>query len=70
MAIPRQPHGTLKGRSIDEAFAGGAAPAAVKPEQILSPPANGLRTVLQFQEFEGERYVDSACLIRQTDRII
>jgi hypothetical protein len=66
MAIPGQPKGTLKGRCIDEALTEGAAPTPVKPQQILSPPANGLRTVLQFQEFEGERYVDSACLVRQT----
>jgi arylsulfatase A-like enzyme len=66
MTIPAQPHGTLKGRSIDEALIGGTATAPVKREQISSQPASGMRTVLQFQELDGERYLDTACQTKQT----
>jgi arylsulfatase A-like enzyme len=63
MGITPKPEGTLQGRVINEALTAGSNPAAVKQQQIDSPPLDGVRTVLHFQELEGERYLDSACLV-------
>ena len=63
MGITPKPNGPLQGRVISEALTAGSNPAAVKQQQIDSPPADGVRTVLHFQEFKGERYLDSACLV-------
>ncbi len=56
--------GTLKGRVLSEALAGGTP---VKPDaektMISAPFKDGIRTVLEYQEFGGVRYYDRACLL-------
>lgn len=63
MGIAAKPKGSLKGRVIEEALAGGAQAPAVESKQISSGPANGVQTVLHYQELSGERYLDAACLV-------
>ncbi len=56
--------GTLKGRVLQEALAGGAAVRVEAVKTMVSAPISiGLSTVLEYQEFNGVRYYDSACLI-------
>lgn len=59
--------GTLKGRVATEALASGAAAAKPQaPRVIVSEPAsNGVRTVLQYEEFSGTRYLDRACRVEK-----
>jgi arylsulfatase A-like enzyme len=58
LALPAKGH--LLGRAIDEALPGGAMPP-VRTGSLLSPPAaNGLRTVLNWQEAGSTRYFDAA----------
>ena len=56
--------GKVRGRVLQESFIGGAASAS-KGVQTLSSTAtsSGVRTVLEYQEFQGVRYYDRACLI-------
>jgi hypothetical protein len=55
--------GTLTGRVLTEALAGGPAPTPGKPEiKASEPAASGVRTLLQFQQHDGVRYYDQACL--------
>jgi arylsulfatase A-like enzyme len=58
--------GTLKGRVVSESLGGGTA---VKPEPVktaLSAPASdGTRTLLEYEEFHGVRYLDRACLVKK-----
>lgn len=56
--------GKLRGRVIQESLVGGSA-SENKAVQTLSSPAtpSGVRTVLEYQEFQGVRYFDRACLI-------
>ena len=57
-------NGKLQGRVIDEALRGGASPAAPQMKSLAADPGgeNNVRTVLFFQEFNGKRYFDSACM--------
>jgi len=62
--------GILKGRVLSEALAGGAP---VKPDaektMISAPFKDGIRTVLEYQELDGVRYYDRACLLtRASDK--
>jgi predicted AlkP superfamily pyrophosphatase or phosphodiesterase len=56
--------GTLKGRVLTEALAGGAL---LKPDaektMVSAPFKDGIRTVLEYQELDGVRYYDRACLL-------
>jgi arylsulfatase A-like enzyme len=56
--------GSLNGRVLEEALTSGPEATIVMPKQLASPLANGVQTVLQFEELAGERYLDAACLIR------
>ena len=56
--------GSLKGRVLQEALAGGEAGKAPAMQTLVSAPtSDGLATVLEFQEFQGVRYYDKACII-------
>ena len=60
LGLTPKPHGELIGRVMTEAMPNGATPKATT-DQIKSPPsANGLRTVLNFQEVGDTRYFDAA----------
>ncbi|HWB31927.1 MAG TPA: alkaline phosphatase family protein [Acidobacteriaceae bacterium] len=56
--------GTLKGRVVTEALAGGTRPESSAQKSLLSAPgAGGVRTMLEYQEQNGVRYLDDACLV-------
>ena len=58
--------GSLKGRVLEEAFVGGKSTGTTAPRTMMSSPGpDGLSTLLQYQEFQGERYYNSACLARK-----
>jgi arylsulfatase A-like enzyme len=54
------PHGTLTGRPATEALAGGKPVPFKAVVQEATPAANGLRTVLEYQEAGGRHYFDAA----------
>jgi arylsulfatase A-like enzyme len=56
--------GSLKGRVLQEALTSGEAAKAGEVKTLISAPTqNGVRTVLEYQEAQGVRYYDRACLI-------
>ena len=56
--------GSLTGRVMQEALAGGEAIKPAKGAQLLSAPTeNGVSTLLEYQEQNGVRYYDRACLV-------
>jgi predicted AlkP superfamily pyrophosphatase or phosphodiesterase len=57
-------HGTLKGRVMSEALSTSKGDAAAAAPRVLvsAPSVNGRRTVLDYQEHEGVRYYDRACM--------
>jgi hypothetical protein len=57
-----KPKGQLQGRVVEEAIQGGPAIPASPKKILVSTPAGGLETVLQYQELGGERYLHSACM--------
>jgi arylsulfatase A-like enzyme len=62
-----QANGKLKGRVIREALRGGNDKVRFSSRQIASTAANGWRTILLFQEMDGERYLDRACFVQTAD---
>ena len=52
--------GHLLGRVIDEALPGGAMPTVEKHTEQSAPAANGLRTVLNYQQVGSASYFDAA----------
>jgi arylsulfatase A-like enzyme len=57
-------HGSLKGRVLEEALAGGKIAAQVEQKTVESAPgAGGMSTRLEYQEFGGVIYLDDACLV-------
>ncbi|MEO7030474.1 MAG: alkaline phosphatase family protein [Acidobacteriaceae bacterium] len=56
--------GTLRGRVLTEALIG-TRPGSNAAKQTLTsqPAANGMRTVLEYEEFEGVRYAVRACAL-------
>jgi hypothetical protein len=52
--------GGLVGRAITEALPNGLAPAFISGTQRSEPRANGLRTVLMYQQVGAVRYLDVA----------
>jgi arylsulfatase A-like enzyme len=56
--------GRLRGRVLSEALAGGSAPAApVHVGKLASAPAQtGRATLLEYQDYQGRKYFDTACL--------
>ena len=65
LGFAMHPKGSLQGRAIGEALAGAPDPKAPPQQNMASSPANGQRTVLLYQEFDGHRYFDTACLAVQ-----
>jgi hypothetical protein len=58
--------GSLRGRVLTEALAGGAAAKAEAEKTAISAPtSDGVRTLLEYQEFQGVRYYDRACLLQK-----
>ena len=57
-------HGTLRGRVASEALTSGATAAASRTATLVSAPAaNGRRTVLEYQDFNGLHYNDRGCMV-------
>jgi len=56
--------GQIVGRVLEEALTGGKE-VPPKSSQVLRsyPAANGLTTLLEYQEYGGVRYLDRACLV-------
>jgi len=48
--------GKLKGRIVNEAIEGAPDALPTQTRQLVSEPANGMRTVLDYLEFANERY--------------
>ncbi|HXW94019.1 MAG TPA: alkaline phosphatase family protein [Terriglobales bacterium] len=63
MGMTLSPKGRLTGRVLEEALATGPEPAIVRQSMLASTTVNGMRTVLNFQELQGEHYLDAACLV-------
>jgi hypothetical protein len=58
--------GSLKGRVLEEAIAGNKSTGTDMQKTMLSAPGpGGVSTLLEYQEFEGLRYYDSACLVQE-----
>lgn len=56
--------GTLTGRVLDEALRARQQEPAIAPKLLRSAAAaNGMSTVLEYQELKGVRYFDRACLV-------
>ena len=60
MGLSQKPRGNLIGRVMTEAMPNGATPRAYAGSVKSKPSANGLRTVLNFQRVETQRYFDTA----------
>ena len=59
--------GTLRGRVITEALAGGAATTRFAPGTVRSrPSADGYSTVLMYQVADRRLYLDEACFAKTT----
>ncbi len=61
--------GTLKGRVLTEALTGGDALKRDAEKTLVSAPlpvASGISTVLEYQELNGVRYYDRACMVTKT----
>ncbi|HVH85300.1 MAG TPA: alkaline phosphatase family protein [Terriglobales bacterium] len=56
-------NGKLQGRAAAESIGGNPDPAAAAHKYLSSPAANGVQTVLEYEEFEGRRYPYAACLV-------
>ena len=56
--------GRLRGRVLSEALAAGSGPAApVHAGKLASTPTqSGRATILEYQDYEGRKYFDTACL--------
>jgi arylsulfatase A-like enzyme len=55
--------GALRGRVLSEALAGGPNSFPIHDEKLTSrPTASGRKTVLSYQDYEGRKYFDTACL--------
>lgn len=55
--------GKLSGRIINEAIEGAPDALPTQTRQLVSEPANGIKTVLHYLEFANERYLERACFI-------
>jgi hypothetical protein len=54
--------GGLRGRVLSEALTGGPDSAPFRHHKVLAAPAtSGRATVLEYQDFEGRKYFDTAC---------
>ena len=58
--------GQLRGRVLSEALTAGADPAAtaVRSGKLASAPTqSGRATILEYQQYEGRKYFDTACQV-------
>jgi hypothetical protein len=60
LGLAAKPNGNLLGRVITEAMPNGATPRGYSGSVSSRVSANGLKTVLQFQRVESQRYFDAA----------
>jgi arylsulfatase A-like enzyme len=60
LGLTRKPKGNLIGRVMTEAMPNGATPRGTSGSVSSRVSANGLKTVLQFQRVESQRYFDAA----------
>ena len=65
LGLTARAHGSLLGRPLREAVQGAAAPAAPVPpaercRALSEPAADGRRTILDYQRYEGRLYLDQA----------
>src|SRR4051812_5167268 len=60
LGLAPKPRGTLLGRVMTEAILNGEIPRASSGSVSSRVSANGLKTVLQFQRVESQRYFDAA----------
>ena len=60
LGLTPRPRGHLVGRVITEAMPHGTIPRAFSGTVKSKPAANGLRTVLNFQRLQSQRYFDEA----------
>jgi hypothetical protein len=58
-------NGKLQGRVITEALRSGADKTATTKGHAASSAANGLRTILEYQEVGSERYLDRGCFVEE-----
>jgi arylsulfatase A-like enzyme len=61
LGVKPRPKGALSGRVLRESLAGGPDASAVEIKTLMSASVNALRTVLFYQEFDGRRYLTTAC---------
>jgi arylsulfatase A-like enzyme len=62
LGLKPAPKGTFQGRVLREAFIAASESSAGETRRLASTPANGLQTVIYYQELGGTRYVSTACL--------
>jgi hypothetical protein len=67
MGLQLRPKGELRGRILREALAGASESPSAKVASLVSEPFNGRRTVLFYQEFDGRRYLTTACLLSERE---
>jgi hypothetical protein len=60
LGLTQKPKGNLIGRVMTEAMPNGVTPKAFSGTVKSQPSANGLRTVLNFQRVQTQRYFDAA----------
>ena len=64
MGLTVPANGTLKGRILTEALTGGTAPTTAPTKSFVSAPTeSNQRTRLEYEEVNGVRYNNRACLI-------
>ena len=57
--------GSVRGRVLEEVLPGGKSPdTGGRKVMVSTPNENGWSTLLEYQEFGGTRYYDSACLVK------
>jgi hypothetical protein len=60
LGLKLKDNGTLLGRIIDEAMPNGTMPQTSAHVEISEPGANGLRTMLKYQQIDATLYFDAA----------
>jgi arylsulfatase A-like enzyme len=63
MGVSLQPKGSIKGRVLEEALTGGPDAPAAERKRTPSAAFGKTQTILLYQEFGGERYLDAACIV-------
>ncbi len=68
MGISLEPKGSLRGRVLEETLTNGSDAPAVEQKRATSPVGGKMQTILLYQEFGGERYLDAARMIMSEAR--